>query len=72
MMTAASTIRPKSIAPRLIRFAEMPKYCMPMMAHSIASGIADETIRPARSCSRNRNRTAITTTPPSIRFFTAV
>ena len=31
----------------------MPKYSMPMMADSIASGMAEDTISPARSCNRN-------------------
>ena len=48
MITLESTIRPKSIAPRLIRLADRPVASMMLAAKSIDSGIASATIRPPR------------------------
>ena len=48
IITAASTTIPKSMAPRLMRLAEMPKYFMPIRANSMASGMIELTINPAR------------------------
>ena len=48
MMTLESTIRPKSIAPKLIRLAEIPVASITLAANSIDSGIARATIRPPR------------------------
>ena len=45
MMTAPSTIRPKSIAPRLIRLPLMRVCTMPMAVISIESGIASAVIK---------------------------
>ena len=72
MMMAPSTIRPKSMAPRLIRLAETLKYFIPIRAISMERGIALLTIRPARICSRKRKRIATTSRPPSSRFLVAV
>ena len=68
MMTAASTISPKSMAPRLIRFADTPNRFIPMIATSIDNGITLLTINPARSWSKNRNKTKTTSTPPCSRL----
>ena len=46
--TEPSTIRPKSIAPRLIRLPDTPACNIPVNAKSIDSGIADATMRPPR------------------------
>ena len=48
MITLESTIRPKSIAPRLIRLAEIPVASITLAANSIDSGIARATIKPPR------------------------
>ncbi len=71
-MTAPSTIKPKSIAPKLIKLALTPKTFISPSANSSASGIAEATIRPARKFPRNNTRTKITIKAPSIRFFSTV
>ena len=48
MMTAPSTISPKSIAPRLIRFPLTPKSFIMPNANSMDSGITEATTSPAR------------------------
>ena len=57
MITLESTIRPKSIAPRLIRLAEIPVASMTLAANSIDSGIARATIRPPRRLPSSTSRT---------------
>ena len=71
-ITALSTIRPKSIAPRLIRLPAMPKASIRLPAKSIDSGIARATIRLARRFPRRISRTATTSTPPSARLCATV
>ena len=66
--TDPSTIMPKSIAPRLIRFAEMPRWCMPTRATSSDSGITEVTTRAARQSPSMTSSTAITSTAPSARL----
>src|SRR5512139_3836844 len=56
---------PKSIAPRLIRLAEMPKMAMPMNPTSMDSGITAATISAARMLPRNSSRTTTTRRPAS-------
>ena len=63
---------PKSIAPRLIRFALIPKTRMPMKPISIESGITDAVISAARTLPRKRSSTTVTSTTPSKRFFSTV
>ena len=63
-----STTMPKSMAPRLIRLAETPNSRMRMKAKSIASGMTDATISPARTFPRKRIRTRKTMIAPSIRL----
>jgi hypothetical protein len=72
MTTEPSTSRPKSIAPRLMRFPEMPARTIAMKATSIDSGIAEATIRPPRRLPRSNRSTAITRRPPSTRFLETV
>ena len=72
MITELSTIRPKSIAPRLIRLAVMPVASMMFLANSIDSGMASATIRPARQLPSRRSRTRMTRMPPSSRLWTTV
>ena len=68
MITELSTIKPKSIAPRLSRLAAMPDCSMTLPANSMASGIAVATIRPARRLPRNANSTATTSRAPASRL----
>jgi hypothetical protein len=56
------------MAPRLMRFPEMPARFIPVNATSIDSGIADATISPPRRFPSVSSSTAITSTPPSNRF----
>lgn len=63
-----STTMPKSMAPRLIRLAETPNTRMRMKAKSIASGMTDATIRPARTLPRKTISTTKTMIAPSIRL----
>ena len=72
MTTEPSTIRPKSSAPKLMRFPEMPVRTMPTKAASIERGIASDTMRPPLRLPRRNRRTATTSKPPSTRFFLTV
>ena len=72
MMTAPSTIRPKSIAPKLIRFADTPKICIIAKANKRHKGITEATIKPARQFPNNKIKINTTINPPSIRFFSTV
>jgi hypothetical protein len=68
MMTAPSTISPKSSAPRLIRFAETPAFSMPMLVSSIVIGITSAAISAARKLPSSTNSTTMTSTAPSARL----
>ena len=72
MMTAPSTISPKSSAPRLIRFPDTPPRTIPVMVNSMASGMTAAVMSAARKFPNSRNRTTITSKAPSIRFFEMV
>ena len=72
MMTAPSTMMPKSIAPRLIRLALTLLSTMPVIVNSIDSGMTQAVISAARMLPRIRNSTAITSAAPSMRFFSTV
>ena len=67
-ITALSTIRPKSSAPRLIRLPAIPEASIRLPAKSIDSGIAEATIRPAVRLPSRIRSTATTSTPPSVRL----
>ena len=69
MMTAPSTIKPKSIAPRLIKLAETPKICIIANAKRRHNGITDATIRPALKFPRSKTKIKTTINPPSSKFF---
>ena len=56
---------PKSIAPRLIKLAVTSNMRMPTNAESSDNGTTNATNTAARKCPRERNRTAITSAPPS-------
>ncbi len=72
MITELSTIRPKSIAPRLIRLAVTAVADIKLAANSMESGIASVTKRPARKLPSVKSSTAITNSPPSQRFVSTV
>ena len=72
IITAPSTIIPKSIAPKLIKFPLTPKWFIKITAKSIESGITDATINPARRLPRNSINTNITINAPSKRFLVTV
>ena len=68
MTTAPSTIMPKSIAPRLIRFALMPKNRMPRKLKRRESGMIEAVTSAARKLPRNISKTTVTKMNPSKRF----
>ncbi len=72
MITAPSTIRPKSRAPKLIKLPLTPKIFIIITAKSIANGIIDATKSPARRFPKNRTKTKTTINAPSIKFVSTV
>ena len=72
IITAPSTIKPKSSAPKLIKFPETPKIFIIMIAKSIANGITEATKSPARKFPRNKTKTKITIKAPSNKFLLTV
>ena len=72
MMTAPSTMSPKSSAPRDIRFALTLVSTMPVMSISIESGITSAVSNAARTLPSINNSTATTSTAPSSRLFCTV
>ncbi len=68
MMTAPSTMMPKSSAPKLSRFPLTLFDTMPVIVNSMDSGITRAVITAARMLPRNKNRIAITNSAPSMRF----
>ena len=72
IITAPSTIKPKSNAPRLIRLPLTPNIFIIIMANNMANGITDATSKPARTLPRKNTNTKTTINAPSIRFFSTV
>lgn len=72
MTTAPSTMRPKSIAPRLIRLPDTPVQRIAENATSIDSGIAAATSSPARRLPISKSRITTTSRPPSSRLVATV
>ena len=72
IMTAPSTINPKSNAPKLIRFPLTPNKFIIMTAKSKESGITEATKIPALKFPRNNTRTKMTMRAPSSKFFETV
>ena len=72
MITAPSMMIPKSIAPRLIRFADKPKMYIMLMPNSRLIGITDATISPDRRLPSSNTTTKITIRAPRVRFSTTV
>ena len=71
-ITELSTTKPKSMAPRLIRLPAIPHQSIISTAKNMASGMAQATTSPARRFPKSRNSTAMTSSPPSDRFFSTV
>ena len=72
IITAPSIIRPKSNAPKLIKFPETPNTFMSEMAINIANGMTDATMSPARKFPSKRTKTKMTIKAPSIKFLVTV
>ena len=72
IITAPSTIIPKSIAPKLIRLAHTLNTFIKINANSKDSGIVEATIKPPRQLPNKKMRTKITIKAPSIRFVATV
>ena len=72
MITELSTIRPKSMAPRLMRLAVIEKACIRLVAKSIDRGMASAVTSPARRLPSMISSTMMTRAPPSTRFLTTV
>ena len=72
IITAPSTIIPKSIAPKLIKFPLTPKAFIKITAKSMDNGITEATINPARRFPRNNISTNITINAPSNKFLVTV
>ncbi len=68
IITAPSTIMPKSMAPRLIRLPSTPKVFIMPKAKSMLSGMTLATTRPDRQEPKKRSNTKMTMTPPSTRL----
>ena len=72
IITAPSTISPKSSAPKLIRLAETPASTMPETVASMLMGMTVAVIRAARILPNRRNRTTTTKSAPTTRFSSTV
>ena len=68
IITAPSTIIPKSMAPRLIKLALTPKSRIMMRANSKDSGMTDAAMRPPRKLPNNSTSTNITMSAPSVKL----
>ncbi len=72
MMTAPSTMMPKSIAPKLIRLALTLLSTMPVTVIAIDSGMMQAVTKAARILPSSRNSTTTTSAAPSSKFFSTV
>ena len=68
IITAPSTINPKSIAPKLIKLPLTPKSFIIEMANNKANGITEATTKPALQLPNNNTKMKITIKAPSIRL----
>ena len=68
IITAPSTIKPKSRAPRLMRLPDTREPTMPVIVQSIAIGMTAAVTRAARTLPSNANSTAMTSNAPSVRL----
>ena len=71
-ITAPSTIKPKSRAPKLMRLPLTPKAFIRQMANSSDSGMTEATKSPACQLPKNRMSTTMTMSPPSSKFCSTV
>ncbi len=72
MITAPSTMIPKSIAPKDIKFAHTPNCFIKINANNRDKGITEAVIKPPRKLPNNNTKTKITISEPSIKFFSTV
>jgi hypothetical protein len=72
MMTAPSTMSPKSSAPKLMRLPLMRASTMPVIVSSIDSGMTSVVTSAARRLPSSANSTAMTRRAPSNKFVRTV
>ena len=72
IITAPSTIIPKSIAPKLIKFTQTSNTFIKIKANNKDNGIVEATIKPPRQLPNKKISTKITINAPSIRFVVTV
>ena len=72
IITAPSTMMPKSIAPKLIRLAPTPKMRMRMNANRSDNGMTDAVTSPPRRLPSNTTSTKKTMSAPSVRLLAIV
>ncbi|CUS43731.1 Predicted cell-wall-anchored protein SasA (LPXTG motif) [hydrothermal vent metagenome] len=72
MMTAPSTMSPKSSAPRLIRLPGTPNARMPIAIIRNENGMTSTAMIAARQLPSSRNRAAATSSAPSVRLRSTV
>ncbi|MNF45272.1 hypothetical protein D3C84_264000 [compost metagenome] len=65
-------IIPKSMAPKLIKLASMPKIFINEIANNKHSGMTEATTNPERQLPNNRTTTKITIKHPKIKFSATV
>ncbi len=68
MITAPSMIIPKSMAPKLIKFASTSKMYIREIAKSKLNGMTEATTRPERTFPNSKTTTKITIRHPKIKF----
>ena len=72
IITAPSTINPKSIAPKLIKLPLTPNKLIKLTANNNANGITEATINPALQFPIKSTKIKITINAPSMRFVLTV
>ena len=72
IITAPSTINPKSKAPKLIRLPLTPKVFIRIIANNIDNGMTEATSNPALKLPRNNTNTKTTIKAPSSRLVVTV
>ena len=72
IITAPSTIIPKSIAPKLIKLAQTSKTFINIKANNNDKGMVEATIKPPRQLPNKKISTKITINAPSIRLVETV
>ena len=72
IITAPSTIKPKSNAPKLIKLPLTPNKFIKIIANNIDKGMIDATKKPALKFPRNNTKTKTTIKAPSAKFLLTV